>query len=119
MAYIPFDNANPDGSAQDGVALAESIKQNQDALRDSIIAGAMIGWDMAITVGSGSAANPEFFEYSNGVYRIRKTFVWNADGDPATVLYEFSSNSGGAYDTMKTATFNYDASQNLTGVTWS
>lgn len=119
MAYDSYDNDEPDGTTNNGTAFASGTKVNLDALRDAIVTGSMENWDLTVTAGTGSAEAPQYLTYTNGVRYLRLTVTYDGDEYVSTVLYEYSTNSGGAYDTIGTITYSYDASKNITGWSWS
>ena len=119
MAYSPYVIGNPDGTTGTGATFATQLQTNLNALMHAVVMGQFASWNMTVTAGTGTADQPQFIVLSNGVYRLRKTLTWAVNGNINVVLYEFSSNSGSSYDTIKTCTFAYDGSQNLTGWTWS
>lgn len=120
MAYDPYVIGNPNGAAGTGATFATQLQVNLDALLHGIIMGVGFpGWNFAITTGTGTAEQPQYHTFSNGVYRVRATITWNVNGNPSVVLWEFSSNSGALYNTIKTVTYTYDGNQNVTSYTWS
>jgi hypothetical protein len=88
---------------------------------NQLIAGqfdAFIGTvDWNFTISYDVEENPEIVTYSNGVLRVRLTTTYTA-GDPTSVLYETSTNSGTDWTTAGTLTITYTDS-NPTGGTWS
>jgi len=119
MAYAPYVIGNPDGTTGTGATFATQLQTNLNALMDAVVMGSMAGWNMAVTAGTGSASFPQFIEYSNGVYRVKLQLTYDANNNVTSIVFTHSVNSGGAYDTIKTATYAYDGSSNITGVTWS
>jgi hypothetical protein len=93
------------------------------ALRDACVAGALVDWNLDITVGGGSAAEPDELIYKKSTEWLRLQITWGTtggdDGQPTVIVYAYSANSGGLYDTIGTATMTYDSSGNMTDVTWS
>ena len=120
MVYTKFVPDKPD-IADTGAEVVDDTRQNLMALRDAIVGGALVDWDMAAT--GGTAAEPAEILYSKGTERIRLTITWGTtggeDGNPTDVLYEYSSNSGGAYDSIGTWSGTYDANGNLTAESWA
>lgn len=120
MAYENYVIGNPDGTTGTGASFATQLVNNLEALHHAVVIGVMQGWNMAISIGSGSAEMPEFIEYSRGIYRLRKTITWDSGGNVISVLYEFNAASGiGTYDDIGTVTYSYDGSNNLISWTWS
>jgi hypothetical protein len=120
MAYTAFDPANPAGT-QNGTAVPDSARNNGKAVRDAVLMGAMDGF--VFSVSGGTAAQPATMFWKNGVIWMRATITWGAgtgtDGNPTTIVWELSVNSGGVYDTIDTQTFTWDTSGNLTATTGS
>lgn len=120
MSYNQYVIGNPNGASGTGATFASQLVDNLEALHHAVVLGVMQGWDMAVTIGAGSAEMPEFIEYSRGIYRLRKTITWDVNGNVNVVLYEFDTHSGvGPYDTIGTVTYTYDGSQNLISWAWS
>lgn len=119
MAYSSYIIGNPDGSTGTGATFATQLQNNINALMHGVVMGMFEDWNYASTIGTGTAANPQYMIWSRGVYRIRATPTWNGDGNPASILYEFSANSGGLYEAIGTVTYTYDGSANVTAYTWS
>jgi hypothetical protein len=124
MAYTNLDRTKPDGSSQAGSAFSGSANANDKALSDSIVMGLMAGGDLTITVGTGTAAQPQFLIWKQGSNWLRVTPTWGAgagtDGNWTSAVYELSINSGTDYTTapggaIGTVTNSFDASGNLTG----
>ena len=121
MAYTGLDLTKPDGATQNGAQVLQSVRDNQRALRDMIVAGFAPGWGMAPS--GGTPEQPAQVLYSNGVERLRVALTWGATGGGAgnvtQAVYAYSSNSGGSYDTVGTLSITYDTSGYVTGTTWS
>lgn len=122
MAYTLFAKDKP-VIADTGAQVVDATRNNLMALRDAIVSGTLQGWTIAVTAGTGTAEQPQTIVYSNGVERVRLTTTWGSSGgalgNPQVVVFAYSGNSGGAYDTIGTATYSYDASGNMTGIAWS
>lgn len=120
MTYLAFNEATPNGT-QTGTDFAASTRANLLALRDMAALGIMPGWSMSATGGTPEA--PTLFTYSKSTERLTVTITWGtvggALGNAQTLVYAYSSNSGGAYDTIGTKTITYDSSGNVTASTWS
>lgn len=119
MPYDSYVIGNPDGATGTGATFATQLQVNLNALMHGVLMGVMEDWNFAITAGTGTAAQPQYHVYSRGVYRVRGTFTWNANGNPTSILWDFSGNSGGTYDTIGTVTYTYDASLNVLSYAWS
>ena len=121
MAYTAFDATKPDATTQNGTQLAQSTRDNMKALRDMVVAGTLSGWPASVT--GGTPEEPTTVTHSKSTERIRETITWGttggATGNPQTILYEYSANSGGTYDAIGTITYTFDASGNVTAWAWS
>ena len=125
MAYIDFVDNKPVIS-DDGDDVINDTRQNLMAVRDGVVMGKFLDWNMTVTVGGGSAEEPDSIEWrdgqGSGTDRLRATITWGsaggADGNPTVILWEFSVN-GSVYDTLGTETITYDANSNITGKTWA
>ena len=118
MAYTEFDETLPDDT-QTGPQFVDSSRENMLALRDSIVAlGNFPGWDFTVTT---PGAEPDVIVYDKGTERVRLTFTWSG-GNPATIVFEYSSNSGTDYDKMFSTngriTLSYDGSGNISSGAW-
>lgn len=118
MAYSDFTDGKPVGT-DTGLDAIDTIRENLMALRDAVVAGAMAGWDYS----SSGGGEPATVTYSKGTERIRGSLTWGtsggADGNVTQAVWEYSSDSGGSYDAIGTESVSYDASANVTAVTWS
>ncbi len=125
MAYIDFVDDKPIIS-DDGDVVIDSTRENLMAVRDGVVMGKFLDWDMTPTVGGGSAAEPDSIEWRSGqgagTDRVRATITWGtsggADGNPTSIIWAFSVN-GTVYDTMGTETITYDVNANITGTSWA
>lgn len=114
-AYTAPSRVNPQQS-QNGLLAIASALSNDNAYHDAIINGTVSGWTLATTAGTGTAEKPQFKIWSNGTERLRLTFTWSGDY-VATVLREWSNDSGASYVTIATETPARDGSGNTTTAT--
>lgn len=120
MSYNNYVIGKPDGTTGSGASFAAELLTNLNALMDAVVLGTMQGWNFSVTIGTGTAEQPQFFEYSRDIFRLRKEITWSVDGDVTQVIYAFNGASGvGAYDVIGTLTYTYDGSYNLISSTWS
>lgn len=124
MSYTSFDKTKPVTSPDTRQQTIDAIRNNQNALRDSLVAGTMSGWNYSVS--GGTAEQPQYMYFKNGVEWIRATLTWGttggSDGNVTIMVLHYSGNSGGAYDAFtpySTCTYAYDSSGNLTTSTWS
>lgn len=121
MAYTGLDLTKPDGAAQHGAEVLQSVRDNQRALRDMIVAGFAAGWAMSLS--GGTAGQPAQVLKSAGTERLRATLTWGSTGGAAgnvtQAVYAYSANGGGSYDTVGTLSISYDTAGLVTGTTWS
>jgi len=122
MAYLTFENSVP-VSSDNGLDVISDTRKNLEALRDAVQIGAVASWNYSKTDGTGTAEAPQYIFYKNGVNWIRGTLTWGtsggADGNVTVAVWAYSSNSGGAYDTIGTETIAFDVDGNVTTTTWS
>lgn len=111
MAYTPFVTTTPTTSGQTRQQIVDSSRNNLLALRDAIVAGRVAGWNLSVS--GGSAEEPSIRLWSSGTDRIRATHTYAA-GFITQIVWEYSSNSGGAYDAICTETVVYDGNSNQT-----
>lgn len=121
MAYNPFTDTSPDATTQNGTQFAQAIRYNQAAMRDAIVLGAMKGWNFSKS--GGTDEQPTTILYKNSTNWLKATLTWGTTGGEAgnvtVAVYEFSSNSGAAYDTIGTNTITWDVNGLITATTWS
>ena len=121
MAYNFYDETKPDPAADNGTAFGTNIRINTDALRDAVVAGTFQGFDMSVS--GGTAEQPALILYTKSTEIVRASITWGSAGgatdNAEVILYEFSSDTGGSYDTIGTLTITYDSSSNATATTWS
>jgi hypothetical protein len=117
MTYTAFDPAKPDAATQNGTQFAQSTRDNFKALRDAGFFGGDSGW--TYSQSGGTASEPTTMLWSKGTERIRITATWGTtsgeNGNLTAATIAYSSNSGGAYDTIEARTMTYDSSGNFTG----
>lgn len=80
----------------------------------SVLSGAF-DWDMDLS--GGTTTEPASLIYSSGTKRVKTNLTWTS-GSVATAVYQYSSNSGGTYNTVLTETISY-TDGDVTGITWS
>lgn len=121
MAYTAFDGSKPDPTTQGITAYSQAIRDNEQALRDAVVAGAMAGWDMAQSGGTAEQPASIFFTKSAEIVKLELTWGSSGgeNGNVTQIVLKYSSNGGGAYDTIGTATFTYDSNAYCTAITWS
>ncbi len=90
------------------------------ALRDNIVSlGQYAGWGFTVTT---PGAEPDVITYSKGTERVKLTYTWSAS-NPATIKFEYSSNSGSSYDPMFSTngllTLTYDGSGFISSGAWT
>lgn len=122
MAYTKFTSDTP-VIADTGGEVIDDTRNNLMALRDAIVAGTLVDWNLDITIGGGSAEEPDELIYKKSTEWIRLQITWGTtggeDGQPTVIIYAYSADSGGVYDTIGTATMTYDSNGNMTDLTWS
>jgi hypothetical protein len=91
------------------------------ALRDAIAVGALVGWNM--TQSGSPGLYPQSLLFTKGSEIIKADITWGttgtAEGNPLVIIYSYSANSGGVYDTIGTITMAYDSLGAMTSATWS
>ncbi|CAH1387013.1 hypothetical protein [Candidatus Nitrotoga sp. M5] len=121
MTYTAFDKTLPDATTQNGTQFAQAIRDNQAALRDAIVVGALKGWNFSKS--GGTDEQPATILYKNSTQWLKIALTWGTTGGEAgnvtVAVYSYSSNSGVAYDTIGTKTITWDAAGLITATTWS
>lgn len=110
MAYTPLDTSKPVISNARSTDIA-AINANQLAIRDAVIIGRVAGW--ALSVSGGTAEEPQYRLWTKSTEILRGTYTYSS-GYVTQVVWEYSSNSGGAYSSIATETVTYDGSSNQT-----
>lgn len=121
MPYPQFDPTKPDAATQNGTQVAQAIRDNLMALRDMVINGTFVGFNMSVS--GGTAEQPAIIYRKKSTEWLKAAITWGTvggeAGNPTVIVYSYSANSGVAYDTIGTVTIAYDASGNVTTTTWS
>lgn len=120
--YVAFENGKPVAS-DNGNDVIGDVRNNEQALRDSVIWQNFSGWPVSLSGGSGGAYTTIL--YSNGTERVRKTVTYGTSGgatdNPIKVVHEYSSDSGVDYKPrtpFKTLNISFNADGDPTGTTW-
>ena len=126
MVYVQFVSDKP-VIADDGDVVINNTRENLMALRDSIVAGALKGWDMSLVTGGGTDEEPDEIWYSNNTNTeaIRLSPTWGTtggeDGNATVILYEYTADDTPTitWETIGTLTNTYNANGTLTASAWS
>jgi hypothetical protein len=125
MVYVPFVSDKP-VIADDGDVVINNTRENLMALRDAIAAGALVDWDMSLTIGAGTAEEPDEILYSNNsnTEAIKLDITWGTtggeDGQPTVIVYHYSTDDFSVSDeTIGTLTNTYNSNGTLTAAVWS
>jgi len=123
MVYIKFTPDTP-VITDTGAEVVDDTRYNLMALRDSIVAGALVDWNMAAS--GGTAEEPTQLLYTKSPEGVRATITWGTtggeDGNPKTIVYAYNANQNpgpGTWETIGTLTYTYDGSGNVTSTAWS
>lgn len=117
LPYVHFDKIKPDATVQTLAQMGQSMLSNQRATRDASVMGAFPDWNGLVS--GGTALQPAITTHSNGTERIRETYTW-ASGKLASTLYDYSSDSGVTWVTVRTLTYSFDGvSGAITSWNWS
>ena len=111
----------PDATTQSLAQMGAAMREHATRLRMSLASGTLAGF--GFTASGGTPEQPTVITHSRGVERLRETVTWGtaagAAGNPASILYEYSEDSGGTWMSVGTLTYTYDASGNVTAAAWS
>ena len=125
MVYVAFVSDKP-VIADDGDVVINNTRENLMALRDAVVAGALKGWDMTLTVGGGSDEEPDEIRYSNNgnTEAIKLDITWGTtggeDGNATVIVYSYSTDDFSVSDeAMGTLTNTYNSNGTLTASVWS
>ena len=129
MAYVPFVDGYPLLS-QDGDDAVDSMRNNLMALRDAVVLGAFVGWDMTVTAGTGSNEQPQYlYMHRNGASteRLRITYTWGTTGgeagNPTVLALHYTADDdplgSAVWDSMGTFTITYNSDGTVASGAWS
>src|SRR5574337_182258 len=119
-SYTAFAPTKPIGT-DTGPNFATSANANDLVNWYAVVQGLMPGYVYSVTVGTGSALQPQFIYAKNGAYWVRFTNTWGtsggANGNLTQQVVDVSQDTGSTYANVCTQTFTYDASGNLSSST--
>lgn len=123
MVYTKFTPDTP-VITDTGAEVIDDTRFNLMALRDAIVAGALVDWDMTATGGPADGSEPTQIMYDTGTEWIRATITWGTtggeDGNPKTVVYAYSTdNFVASNEAIGTWTGTYNSDGYLTSSVWS
>lgn len=120
-SYTALALDKPNGATQAGTAFGQSIRDNEIALAIGIAVGELETYAYSQSVGAGDALRPDIEYWTSGTNKIRVTNTWGTsggqDGNLTQRVIEWSTDSGSSWAAVKTITYTYDASGNLTATT--
>ena len=125
MVYVKFVPDKPN-IADNGATVIDNTRENLMALRDAVVAGALVNWEMSQLVGGGSTDEPAQILYSDNAttQAIRLDITWGttggADGNPTTIVYRYSTDDfATSNELIGTQTLSYNSNGTLTSTTWA
>jgi hypothetical protein len=129
MAYVPFVDSKPVAS-DNGNDVIDDVRENLLAMRDAVVAGAFVGWDMTVTAGTGTTEQPQYiYLHRNGASteRIRVEYTWGttggADGNPTVMVFSYTADDdplgSAVWSTMGTLTMTYNSDGTVASGAWS
>lgn len=126
--YVEFDDSLPVAASKSITQFADDINANEVALRDEVDLGESVDCDITPTYDvSPNEGRVTSVLFKRGTRWLRSTYTYGtsgaADGHPTTVLFEYSTDSGSTWKTVKTKSITYGYYETtkvrVTGVTWS
>jgi len=125
MAYTHFIDDKP-VIADNGDIVINNTRENLMALRDNVLMGVIVGWNMTLNIGGGSSEEPDEVLYSDNAttHALKLDITWGtsggANGNPTVVVYRYSTDDFSVNDDpIGTLTFTYAASGATLTSTWS
>jgi hypothetical protein len=123
MAYNPFQAAKPAGS-DTGPTVVSDANRNDKALRDATIALMFDDFEFSISAGTGTTRRPQYMYWKNGTGGsapwIRATITWGTTSgekyNPTGIVWDYSADGGGAWDTIATQALTFDSNGDLTAI---
>lgn len=123
MTYPTFNPALPNGGTPDnqtGAQVLQSVRDNCRVSRDMAVCGIGFGWNYE---SSTETTKPVTEYFKKGAEWIKIDITWGTTGgalnQKTVIVFKYSANSGGAYDTIGTLTNTYNTAGRVTGYTWS
>lgn len=120
-SFPTLDISKPDATTQTLTQMGQSERDQLTYLRACVSSGTLAGYSLAIS--GGTAEQPTTFIYSKGTEKIREAVTWGtssgANGNPQTIVYSYSSDTGATWASIGTLTYTYDASSNVTTANWT
>lgn len=124
MTYALFDKNKPAG-ASNGPTVMQHVRDNLMALRDGVITGGIPGFECVASGGTEDARTECLFTGTgtNSTERIKVVIVYGttggALGNPQTLTFTYSSDSGATYVAIGTMTVTYSAAGYFSSYAWS
>ena len=126
MVYTEFTADKP-VITDTGAQVVDFSRTNLMALRDAIVCGTIVGWNMSQVVGGGSTDEPDEIWYSNdaNTEAIRLDITWGTtggeDGNPTVVDYYYTADDTPTitWEKIGRQTLSYNSNGTLTSTTWS
>lgn len=124
MPYTFFDKTKPAG-ASNGPTVMADIRNNLMAIRDGIVLGGIPGFNCSASGGTEDQPTQYLFTGTgvNSTERIKAVVTWGttggATGNPQTIVYTYSSDSGTTYVAIGTMTVVYTAGGYFSSFSWS
>ncbi len=123
MAYTHFVDDKP-VIADDGDVVINNTRENLMALRDDVLMGVVVGWDMTITGANPEEPDEIIYSDNSSTEALKLDITWGttagADGNPTIIVYRWSTDDFGAVDDpIGTLTFTYHASGATLTSVWS
>lgn len=123
MAYNGFQSTKPAG-ADTGPAVVSDANRNDRALRDATIALMFDDFEFSISAGTGTTRRPQYMYWKNGTGGsapwIRATITWGTTSgekyNPTGIVWDYSADGGGAWDTIATQALTFDSNGDLTAI---
>src|SRR5574340_592708 len=119
-SYTAFAPTKPIGT-DTGPNVVTSANANDLVNWYAVVQGLMPGYAYSVTVGTGTALQPQYIYAKNGAYWVRFTNTWGtsggSNGNLTQQVVDVSQDTGSTFANVCTQTFTYDASGNLSSST--
>ena len=117
MAYTQYQDSKPVISDSGG-AVIDAVRDNLLALRDSIVTGALVGWDMTASGSGVGDGTPSQIEWRKDGALIYAGITWS-QGNPTRIDYKHQASGSSTIEDIGTLTIIYSNDGNVTGSVWS
>jgi hypothetical protein len=89
------------------------------SLADGVVIAGMFGWNMQVTAGPADQPTELVYFEDDQVNQLRETVTWNAEGNPESMFYERTYDSGANWEVIGTKNVAWSPDGAAIAVTWA